>query len=175
MTIVYYALTIVTVTLLSLLRTILDAEYTWWGAKLARAITRVAGRLVPRADRTSRAAEWLAELEVLQQQSIAGVLMALGLLTAAANMRATAVARRTLRLVRREPCPQTVGVAVLVRDRSVNITVTGRDVTTVLQDLAAAVGMAVSHTAGTDTVILTATHDGIHTTKVGRLVATAPR
>ena len=63
---------------------VLQAEYPWWGGKLARLATRYAARVAPRPTRRE---EWLAELGVCQDTGTAGVCHAVGFLIAAMRLR----------------------------------------------------------------------------------------
>jgi hypothetical protein len=66
---------------------VVRAEYGWWGSAVARLLVRVAAVVLPERQRELRRAEWDAELDVLHQRQIPGVLYALGAVLAGAQVR----------------------------------------------------------------------------------------
>ncbi|MDQ4069975.1 MAG: hypothetical protein M3203_10975 [Actinomycetota bacterium] len=59
---------------------VLDKEYAYWAPRLGALLIRLAGRFMPKRVRKARVQEWLAELDVLEQAGLHGLLFAVRLL-----------------------------------------------------------------------------------------------
>ena len=84
---------------------VLNEEYQFWAPKVATRIVGLAALLIPRPQRVARREEWLGEAQQLRGEGHGGILFSIGLVIAAAHIRATWLTERapTLRALIRRP------------------------------------------------------------------------
>lgn len=143
-----------------MLKAVLEREYWWIARNIGRLMIRGAAVLHPREGRRERVAEWLAELDAAADQQVTAIAFAGGIFLAASTERLRYLRGKLMnRTFRRETKPPSKRRAInsdeLLRwfQLAENI---GYDE---LTREATAQGWTVSHTAGTQMVLLSRSDD----------------
>lgn len=58
----------------------LEKEYQWWAPRVGAVLIRCGSRMMPKKTRESRRQEWLAELDLLEQSGMHGLMFAMRIL-----------------------------------------------------------------------------------------------
>lgn len=85
--------------LVGLVWLVLREEYQFWAPKAATRIIGLAALLIPRPTRHARRDEWLGEAQQLGAEGHGGILFSIGLVIAAAHIRATWLTERASTLM----------------------------------------------------------------------------